>query len=95
MENCYCQGRSHYWDRATPHTQAYTHPSTQSLQDDVKSLVDRKQVDGSTVCYVHPGDIEIIYYYLRALSNVEISYMRFHRPGRDSNTDHCTEKHTG
>ena len=54
--------------RATTQTQTHT-PLTQPLtcQHDIKSLAHRKQVDGSTVCLVHIGDI-----------NVEISNIKFH-----------------
>ena len=75
------------------HTDTHTHTliSTQPL------TWHRKQVNGSTVHLVHPGDI--IYYCIRARLNVKISYMKFHRRAgiltlvaaeKNIRANHCT-----
>ena len=51
------------------HTHARTHASSQpqTWQHDLTSQPHMGQIDGSTVCLVHPLDKEMIYYCLRAL----------------------------
>ena len=48
----------------TTPTPTYKHTHTHAHTHDIKSLAHRKQVDGSTVRYVHPGDKKIINYCL-------------------------------
>ena len=46
-----------------PHTHTHTHTATQPFiwQHGIKSIAHRSQVDRTTVFYVYPGGIEIIY----------------------------------
>ena len=71
-----CHSQGHYWDRATT-----------PWQHDSKSPAHKEKVDGSKPS-TSRGE-EIIYYCQGAL---EISSIKFHRPGRDSNPDRRSEQ---